>query len=102
MPGAHDRFEIVSSLPREKGRYFESFRLPCQRALEDFPRGNRDLRRGHEVPRRFQLELLQALADAFAKRVSPEEKERYISAELRAELHQRGAAEMQLPQPVER
>src|SRR5690242_1166033 len=40
VPGAHDRFEIVPSLSREKGRYFECFGLPCQRMREDFLRGN--------------------------------------------------------------
>ena len=43
-------FQVVRSLPRQKGRYFESFRTPCQRRFEDFLRGNRDLRREHEVP----------------------------------------------------
>src|SRR5258706_15363713 len=37
--GADDRLEIVVSVSREKGRYFESFSIPCQRAgTEDFLR----------------------------------------------------------------
>jgi len=54
-------FEIVRSLPWEKGRYCQSFGLSCQRKREDFPRGNRDLRREDEVPGGGQFERAQAL-----------------------------------------
>src|SRR5688572_16315632 len=56
IAGGDDGFEIVAPLPREKGRYFELFRSPCQRRSESFLRGNRHLRNEHEVPRAAQLE----------------------------------------------
>src|SRR3954447_26970901 len=69
VSGAHDRFEVVPSLPREKGRYFECFGLPCQRVREDFLRGNTNLRREHEVPGGGQVKGAQALANPLAERV---------------------------------
>src|SRR5436853_7181074 len=92
-------FEIVRSLPREKGRYCESFGLPCQRSREDFLRGNRYLRRNDEIPRRRQVERAQPLANAFAERTLPEDEEGHVGTELRSQRLKASAAETELPKP---
>jgi len=91
VSGGHDGFKIVLSAPREKGRYFESFGLACQRESEDFLRGNRNLRRDHEIPGGWQIERAQVIAEAFAERAAAEEKEGHVGAQFRAERQQLGA-----------
>src|SRR6266852_4604105 len=101
VAGDDERLEIVRSLPREKGRYFESFRRACQRAFECFLRGNRDLRRQYEVPGARQPERGQALADAFAKGVAAIDENRHIRAELQREFHQFFPWEKELPEAIQ-
>ena len=74
-------FQIVRSLPRQKGRHFESFRRACQRGFKDFLRGNRDLRREHEVPGGRQIDRRQPLADPFADRVAAVDEDRDVGAQ---------------------
>src|SRR6266849_3653620 len=101
VAGDDERLEIVRSLPREKGRYFESFRRACQRAFECFLRGNRDLRRQYEVPGARQLERGQALADAFAERIAAEDENRHVGTEFLSERKKLRAAKMKIPEPVQ-
>src|SRR5205814_7639529 len=93
----HDAFQIVLSAPREKGRYFESFGLPCQRASEDFLSGNRNLRCQHEIPRRRKVERRELLTDALAERAASEEKERHVRAQFRADFLKSRALKPQVP-----
>src|SRR4051812_24934811 len=99
--GAHDPFEVVPSLPREKGRYFECFRLPCQRAREDFLRGNTNLRREHEVPRRGQVQRREPLAEAFAQGVLAEDEKWNVGAQPRRNLQELRAIEAEVPFAIE-
>src|SRR4029079_11711896 len=69
VAAGHDPLKVVRSEPREKGRYFECFRLPCQRVSEDFPLVSTNLRLQHEVPGGRQVERREPLADAFAESV---------------------------------
>src|SRR2546425_4635757 len=96
-----DRLEIVAPLSREKGRYFESFRIRCQRRSEHFLRRNRDLRREHQVPGRRQLESSQALANAFADGVAPKDEKRHVGPKLQADFAQPRRAEIDFPEAIE-
>src|SRR5688572_266624 len=93
--------QVVRSLPRQKGRHFESFRRACQRGFEGFLRGNRDLRREHQVPGRWQVDRREALADAFAKRVAPVDEDRDVGAQPGSHFAQLAVCELQIPEPVE-
>src|ERR671914_97588 len=101
ISGGDHRLEIVRSLPRQKGRYFESFPTWCQRRSESFFSGNRDLRREHEVPGRWQIERAQPLADAFAQRVSAVDEKGYVGAELARQGKKIRSGEPKLPKPIQ-
>ena len=100
ISGEDHRLEIVRSLPRQKGRYFESFPTWCQRRSESFFSGNRDLRLKHEVPGGGQIERAQPLADPLAERVSAVDEKGHVGAEVCPQGLQLGLFEVQAPHPV--
>src|SRR5688572_3479491 len=93
--------KIVRSLPRQKGRHFESFRRACQRGFKGFLRGNRDLRREYEVPRGRQVDRRQALADPFANRIAAVDEDRHVGAQADPQFAQLAVCELQIPELVE-
>src|SRR5258706_1874073 len=101
VPAHYDRLKIVVSLPRKKGRYCESFPPGSQRIREGFLRGNRYLRRQHQVPGGRQLERLQPLANPLAEGVAAEEKKRHVGAQLKTDVLQRLPFQLQIPQRVQ-
>src|SRR5215475_14973274 len=95
---AHDRLEIVAPEPREKGGNCEGFRIACQcGGTEDFPSGDSELRRDHDVPTRLEIERCEALADALGERVLPEQEERYVRTQAHGKRAQLGAREAGAP-----
>src|SRR5258708_29433535 len=101
IASGYDRFQIVRPLAREKGRYFEWFRIACQRLVGEYLlRRHSDFRSQNEIPGSRQLKRPQALANSFADGIFTVDEERNIRPQLRCRMKKIFFLEIQTPEAV--
>src|SRR5258708_14234160 len=102
IASGYDRFQIVRPLAREKGRYFEWFRIACQRLVGEYLlRRHSDFRSQNEIPGSRQLKRPQALANSFADGIFTVDEERNIRPQLRCRMKKIFFLEIQTPEAVQ-
>src|SRR5258708_21029257 len=102
IASGYDRFQIVRPLAREKGRYFEWFRIACQRLVGEYLlRRHSDLGSQNEIPGSRQLKRPQALANSFADGIFTVDEERNIRPQLRCRMKKIFFLEIQTPEAAQ-